>query len=365
MPQQEIGKSNTEAGRMTIRSEVTKRRSPSVSSKRKQAYGAPDDEATPRKTTTAATTTANTPNKVNTAATVMLQRLMWFMPSFLHWFMPMESLTFTTAATTSFSPSHKKACRALKYKLLRDKHGHRQYGRRLKCEPFKLSASQKNIMAISYRAARTTVDYKRKARSRHFSTFKGHATKLRELEQPLLCEMKDAHRKQRLLDAGKRKITQQEWEEKLARCDVLRHQDRAEMQKKIIRLEERDAARTATMSKLQTELESVKRDTILLDEFQTARTDTHTTDRYAAHWDDSISNPQQRLEFAVHTTQTYGRDGREMFVNNMTHFAQNRSESGQDGDDNKYLCVNLQMLQTCCRNIQSALVGLQALINKS
>ncbi|KAL4145392.1 hypothetical protein PRNP1_013063 [Phytophthora ramorum] len=146
-----------------------------------------------------------------------------------------------------------EACRALKLKLERDKHGHRQYGRRLKCEPFRLSASQKNLMATSYKAARQcdiTVDYLRMARSRHFATFKGHAKKLEALEQSLVREMKEALREQRRLDANIKEKTKKDWQEELSHCKVLHHQTEAELKKKIIHLEERDVVRLASVAEL-------------------------------------------------------------------------------------------------------------------
>ncbi|KAG7376027.1 hypothetical protein PHYPSEUDO_014624, partial [Phytophthora pseudosyringae] len=125
------------------------------------------------------------------------------------------------------------ACLALTLKLQRDKHGHRQYGRRLKSESFKLSASQKVLMASSYRAARNDdrlVDYERMSESRHFNTFKNNAQKLRALEKPLLREIKVAIREQQQLDAGNIAKTTNDWEEELARCHVLHQRESAEIQ---------------------------------------------------------------------------------------------------------------------------------------
>ncbi|KAG1697075.1 hypothetical protein DVH05_017461 [Phytophthora capsici] len=100
----------------------------------------------------------------------------------------------------------REACRALKQKLAREKHGQRQYGRRLSCEPFRLSPSQKNMLATSYKAARyagIAVDYTRMAESLHFSTFKGHADQLQALEKSLLDEMQAAMQEQRFIEASK------------------------------------------------------------------------------------------------------------------------------------------------------------------
>ncbi|KAE9337267.1 hypothetical protein PF008_g12618 [Phytophthora fragariae] len=110
----------------------------------------------------------------------------------------------------------KEACVALRLKQQSSKQGKRQYGRRSVSEPFKLSDSQKLILANCYKSARNAerpVDYVSMSNTCHFNSFKGYHQLLAPKEGDIVRELQEALTGQRVIEARDRNKTPAELEE--------------------------------------------------------------------------------------------------------------------------------------------------------
>ncbi|KAF1786243.1 hypothetical protein GQ600_6983 [Phytophthora cactorum] len=92
----------------------------------------------------------------------------------------------------------------MKRKLERNKKGSRQYGRRLRTEPFKLSVPQKLLLATSYRAARNDCRLRLKVRKYSLRNFQGQHASSVFAGESMLREMQEALIEQRILKTDQR-----------------------------------------------------------------------------------------------------------------------------------------------------------------
>ncbi|ETP52562.1 hypothetical protein F442_02446 [Phytophthora nicotianae P10297] len=130
----------------------------------------------------------------------------------------------------------KDACVALQNKLVRDRQGRRQNGRRLKSEPFHLADNQKVIFAKTYVAAKnhdTHVDYVRLSNSCQFPTFAGDSDVLVAMEPAIIAEMKEALVEQRGIETKDRHNSRLSLQVTLAKVQLLHQREIAKMNQKV------------------------------------------------------------------------------------------------------------------------------------